>query len=142
LQNPPTLTVPQSGWQAQLVLQWSIFDGGLRYGQARERRALEREAAADLEGTLRQVGSDVRAADEEVRRAVAALEAAREAAREAQEAQELTATGYRAGASTNIEVIDAERTARDAATAVAQAEDAQRQAVLDLLIASGRFPGP
>jgi hypothetical protein len=37
-------------------------------------------------------------------------------------------------------VIDAERTARDAGTAVAVAEDAWRQGLLDLLIGSGRFP--
>jgi len=47
---------------------------------------------------------------------------------------------YKAGASTNLEVIDAERQARDADTAVAVAEDSLRQARLDLLIASGRFP--
>jgi outer membrane protein TolC len=47
---------------------------------------------------------------------------------------------YEAGASTNIEVIDAERRARDAATVVVIAEDASRQARLDLLAASGRFP--
>jgi outer membrane protein len=52
----------------------------------------------------------------------------------------LTNLAYRAGASTNIEVIDAERVARDADTSVAQAEDAWRQATLDLLLASGRFP--
>jgi outer membrane protein TolC len=47
---------------------------------------------------------------------------------------------YEAGAVTNIEVIDAERRARDAATAVVVAEDDARQARLELLAASGRFP--
>jgi len=46
----------------------------------------------------------------------------------------------RAGGATNIEVIDAERTARDTDTVVAVAEDAQRRAQLDLLIALGQFP--
>ena len=45
-----------------------------------------------------------------------------------------------AGANTNIEVIDAERTALDANTNAAVAEDAARQARFDLLAASGRFP--
>ena len=44
------------------------------------------------------------------------------------------------GASTNIEVIDAERRARDADTAVAVAEDALRRARFNLLNALGRFP--
>ena len=47
---------------------------------------------------------------------------------------------YKAGATTNLEVIDAARSARDADTAAAQAEDLSRQARLDLLVASGRFP--
>jgi outer membrane protein TolC len=140
LQNPATPTVPQAGWQAQLALVWPIYDGGLRYGLAKERRALVSEAALQLEGTARQVAAEVRTAEEEVRHFEAALSEAREAAKNAAAAQELTALGYRAGASTNIEVIDAERTARDAATAVAVAEDAWRQALLDLLIGSGRFP--
>jgi outer membrane protein TolC len=52
----------------------------------------------------------------------------------------LSQVAYRGGAFTDIEVIDAERTARDADTAVAVAEDGARQARLDLLAATGRFP--
>ena len=47
---------------------------------------------------------------------------------------------FRAGAATNIEVIDAERTARDTDTAVAVAEDLLRRSRLDLLTALGEFP--
>jgi hypothetical protein len=46
---------------------------------------------------------------------------------------------FRAGAATNIGVIDAERARRDADTAAAVAEDALRRAKLDLL-RFGRFP--
>ena len=45
-----------------------------------------------------------------------------------------------AGATTNLEVIDAERSARDAESAATIAEDAVRRARLDLLVALGRFP--
>jgi outer membrane protein TolC len=117
-----------------------FYDGGLRYGQAKERAALRSEAEAGLQGTLRQARSDVRTAFEEVRRADAALRAAQQAARLAESGLQLAEIAYRAGALTNIEVIDAERTARDAETAVAVAEDGARQARLDLLAASGRFP--
>jgi outer membrane protein TolC len=41
---------------------------------------------------------------------------------------------------TLVEVIDAQRRARDAETAAAIAEDAVRRARLELLLASGRFP--
>jgi outer membrane protein TolC len=139
-QNPRTLTVPLEGWQALVVLTVPFYDGGLRYGQANERRALVREAEVELEQTLRQARSDVRTAFEEVRRAEAALAKGREAAARAHEALELAMMAYRAGATTNIEVIDAERRARDADTAKAVLEDASRQARLDLLASTGQFP--
>jgi len=139
-QTPPTLTMPTTGWQAELVLNVPLYDGGLRYGQEKERDAARDEARANLDATLRQARSDVRVAFEEMRRADAALAAARQAAQLAESALDLANIAYRAGAYTNIEVIDAERTARDAETAVAVAEDGARQARLDLLAATGRFP--
>ncbi|HEY5240175.1 MAG TPA: TolC family protein [Polyangiaceae bacterium] len=139
-QNPALVTYPTTGWQAQLILTIPFYDGGLRYGLQKERGAVRDEAQAQLEATLRQARSDVRTAFEEVRRADASLAAARDAARLAQNGLDLANIAYRAGQSTNIEVIDAERTARDAETAVAVAEDGARQARVDLLAATGRFP--
>lgn len=55
---------------------------------------------------------------------------------------DLANVAYRAGATTNLEVIDAERRARDAQVQAVLAEDAARQARLDLLLASGSFPAP
>jgi outer membrane protein TolC len=138
--SPSTTTAPSTGWQAQLLLTVPLYDGGLRYGQEKERGALRDEAKATVDGTLRQARSDVRTAFEEVRRADAALAAAQQAAKLAGDSLQLAEIAYRAGASTNIEVIDAERTARDAETAVAVAEDGARQARLDLLAAAGQFP--
>ncbi len=139
-QNPPTLTQPQFGWQAQVLLTIPFYDGGIRQGEAREREALVTEARVALEGALRQARADVRAAFESVRLADAALDAARNSAVLADQALTMATTAYRAGATTNLDVIDAERNARDAATATAVAEDAARQARLDLLVAAGRFP--
>jgi outer membrane protein TolC len=140
LQDPSTATSPPAGWQAQLSLTVPFYDGGLRYGQADERDALLTEAQIQLEAVERQARSDVRAAFEAVRRAEAAARAARDAARLAEEALALATQAYQAGASTNIEVIDAERRARDAETTAVIADDAARQARLDLLAATGRFP--
>jgi outer membrane protein TolC len=139
-QTPATITYPTTGWQAQLILTVPLYDGGMRYGQEHERSQLRDEAKAQLDATLRQARSDVRMAFEEVTRADAALTAARQAAQLADTGLSLANVAYRAGAATNIEVIDAERTARDAQTAVAVAEDGARQARLDLLAATGRFP--
>jgi outer membrane protein TolC len=141
-QNPTTSTLPQTGWQAQLVLTLPLYDGGLRYGQEHERKALAEEARLNVEATLRQAKSDVRSAFEEMQRADIALDQARQSAAFGKQALALANLAYRAGATTNLEVIDAERQARDAETRAAVAEDAARQARLDLLSASGRFPGP
>jgi outer membrane protein len=135
-----TPLVPKKGWQAQLVLSIPFYDGGFRYGAARERQAIEEEARVQWEASLRQVNVEVRAAFEALRRADESLVAARAAAKAADTAARLADQAYRAGATTNLELVDAERRARDAASTAAFAEDAARQARLDLLLASGRFP--
>jgi outer membrane protein TolC len=139
-QNPPTLTTPQTGWQAQLVLTLPLYDGGLRYGQAQERDALADQAKIQLDATLRQARSEVRTAFDVMKKNDDALKSARDAAALAKEALDLAIIAYRGGATTNLEVTDAERRARDAETAAAIAEDASRTARLELLVASGRFP--
>ncbi|HEY2899558.1 MAG TPA: TolC family protein [Polyangia bacterium] len=131
---------PATGWQAALVLSIPLFDGGLRYGVQRERRASDEEARAQLDGLLRQVTVEVRTTFAVVHNADESLLSARAAAAAATTAAALADKSYRAGASTNIEVIDAERQARDAESQVALAEDAARQARLDLLVATGAFP--
>jgi outer membrane protein TolC len=140
LQTPETPTNPTSGWQAQLVLTVPLYDGGLRYGAAHEREALHEEAKIQLDALLRQVRSDVRISFEGVRRADSALEQAREASKLADDALMLAQEAYVGGTTSNLDVIDAERRSLDAATDAAVAEDAARQARLDLLFASGRFP--
>jgi outer membrane protein len=135
-----TALQPGSGWQAALVLSIPFFDGGFRYGVQRERRALDAEAKAQLDGLLRQVSLEVRTAFAVVHNADESLQAARAAVTAALTAATLADKAYRGGATTNIEVIDAERQARDAESQVALAEDAARQARLDLLVATGAFP--
>ncbi len=139
-QHPPNLITPETGWQAQLVLTFPIFEGFLRHGQLHERDALAAEAASQLDGLLRQARSDVRLSFEALGHAEQAFVSSRRAAEQANLALQLAATAYRAGANTNIDVIDAEQRARDADTAAVQAEDAVRQSRLDLLAATGHFP--
>jgi outer membrane protein TolC len=131
---------PRTGWQAQLLLTLPLFDGGVRSGQAHERDALLEQARLGLEATLRQAQSEVRVAFEAMLRADRALESARAAAALARKAYDLATLAYRAGATTNLEVIDAAHRVRDADGDVAQAEDVARRARLDLLVSSGRFP--
>jgi outer membrane protein TolC len=138
--HPNIPAVPETGWQAQLVLSIPLYDGGARYGLQRERSATYEESKAQLEGLLRQARSDVRASFESVRRADESLQSARLGARLAHEALEMTTLAYREGATNDLEVVDAARRARDADVAALVAEDTSRQARIDLLYASGRFP--
>jgi outer membrane protein TolC len=139
-QTPASLTIPTTGWQAQLLLTLPLFDGGNRYGLKHERDSLHEQAKMRLDAALRQARSEVRVAFEAVQRSDDALVQAREAAVLARESLDLSQLAYRAGATSNIEVVDAERRAREAATESAVAEDVARQARLDLLAAAGRFP--
>jgi outer membrane protein TolC len=139
-QHPSSLTMPTTGWQAFLILNFPLVEGGFRRGQMRERDALLAEARAQYDGLLRQTRSDLRVAVEENRRADEAMRSASTAAELAHQALDLANLAYHAGATTNIEVIDAERRARDADSVVVVAEDNVRQARLDLLVAAGQFP--
>lgn len=140
LQTPSTLIQPAHSWQALLQLTVPVYDGGLRRGLRQERQALVEEAQANLSGTKIQARSDVRTAAAAIQLADQQLASARNAARQAQDALNISNLSYNAGASTSLDVLDSERRLRDAETAVATAEDAARQARLDLLVASGRFP--
>jgi outer membrane protein TolC len=139
-QTPASLTSPNTGWQAQAVLTWFLYDGGARYGRTHQREAALEEARITLAAGLRQANSDVRTSVETFGRTTSAVERARNSARLANEAMRLAEIAYRAGATTNLELIDAQRQARDAETLANIAEDNARQAAIDLLAASGRFP--
>jgi outer membrane protein TolC len=140
--DPRAITTPRSGWQTsgQLVLTFPIFEGFLRVGQLRERQAIEAESRTALDATLLQVDADVRTAVSTLARAEASLAVSRRGAERARSALSLVQEAYRAGATTSLDVVDAERQARDADSAAVIAEDAVRQARLDLLSAAGRFP--
>jgi outer membrane protein TolC len=138
--TPGGLFQPSGTWRFTLSVSQPIYDGGSRRALRRER-----EASLDAAGlTVTQGQIRARAEERIARAAVAsqerALASARLAATQANEVLKITIVAFDAGASTNIEVIDAQRSARDLETAVTQGEDALRQARLDLLVALGRFP--
>lgn len=138
--DPPSATLPRTGWQAQLVLSVPFYDGGARYGAQDVRKADLAQSRTLLEAALRQAKSEVRVAFETAQRADASLKAATRAAELASRALQMAMQAYQAGATTDIEVLDAERRARDAETLAVIAEDTARRARVDLLSASGRWP--
>lgn len=126
--------------RASVMFSVPLFDSGQRRGLARERAALVDVVRAERSNAERQAKSEIRTAREAVSATERALAYARLAAEQANEVVRITDVAFREGATTNIEVIDAQRRARDAETAAAIAEDAVRRARLELLLATGRFP--
>jgi outer membrane protein TolC len=139
-QEPGSVFTPEAGWRALLQISMPLFDSGARAGRRVERQAALQQSEATLVAQRRQATSEIRSAYESVRRSERVVQSTRDAAAEAAQVLEITNISFRAGATTNIEVIDAQRRARDADTAAAVAEDSLRRARLDLLNALGRFP--
>ena len=127
-------------WRASVLFSVPLFDAGQRRGQSRERLAFVDAVRAERSDAERRAVSEIRTAREAVASSERALVHARRAAEQANQVVQITDVAFREGATTNIEVIDAQRQARDAETAAAIAEDAVRRARLELLTATGRFP--
>jgi outer membrane protein TolC len=138
--HPAQFFAPSETAQFQLQLSVPIFDSGQRKGVRAERQAALNVSKANVAAAITQASSEVRTGRENVLSAQRGLASAQAAADQAQQVVNIVNISFRAGASTNIEVIDAERSARDADTAVAVAEDTLRRARLNLLTALGRFP--
>jgi outer membrane protein TolC len=128
-------------WRAVLAARFPIYLGGDRRSD-RELRGADLEAAGiDLDQAELRARAEVRSAREAIAAAERGLAQARVAAGHAAEVLAITDIAFRAGARTNIELVDAQRRARDAETAAARAEDLLRLAKLTLLDALGRFGG-
>lgn len=137
--TPAGLFEPSKSWRAFFSLEVPIFDGTL--GPQRRVAIADREAARlRLEGLQNEARSELRIVQEAVRRTERIVKAISEAAESAKEALRITEIAYRAGATTNIEVVQAQQDARNAEIEASVAEDRLRQARLDLLVALGQFP--
>jgi outer membrane protein TolC len=137
---PSQFFLPQNSWRFLLQANIPILDSGLRSGLRTQRQADTEEIKASLTGAITEANAQVRAAREAVASGIRVLDSARASADQAQQVVNITNISFRAGGATNIEVIDAERVARDSGLAVAIAEDQLRRARLELLNALGRFP--
>jgi outer membrane protein len=138
--TPAGLFQPSRTWRGVLQFSVPVFDGGQRRAVARQREVAVEAAGLALADVELRARADLRTARAAVESTGRALDSARLAAQHAADVLRITDVAFRAGATTNIEVIDAQRRARDADTAAAQAEDRLRQARLDLLVALGQFP--
>ncbi len=137
--TPAGLFEPANTWRAVFQLRLPIFDGAL-HATRRLRISDQESARIRLDALKVSARSELRVAQD----AVAQVEQVRistgQSAEAAAEALRITEISYRAGASSNIEVVQAQQSARNAALLLAVAEDRLRQARLDLLVALGQFP--
>lgn len=148
----PTLGVT---FTPQVVTRASDFSGGYGFqlGLNLSQRIFDRRPAA--EKALRQVNvsqarfvlddielrarAEERLAREKLTSSERVLASSLQTARLATEVLEISTAAFELGATTNLDVVLAQRAARDADTTAALAEDAARRARFELLVAMGRF---
>jgi outer membrane protein TolC len=138
--TPSGLFQPARTWSMSISANHAIFDGGLRRSNARLREVARDQANLAFAGLKIQARSEVRIAQDAIELLERARTNARQSAEQAVEVLKITTQAFEVGALTNLEVIDAQREARDAETASALAEDAVLRAKFDLLVALGKFP--
>lgn len=137
--TPAGFFEPARTWRAVFQLQVPLYDATLRPAKRVNVADLE-TSRLRLDAVKLQARAELRLAQEAVARSGQLVAANRVSAESAAEALRISEVAYRAGATTNIEVVQAQQTARSAEILFALAEDRLRQARLDLLVALGQFP--
>lgn len=135
---PASLFSPSRTWQLSIGLSQRVFDRRPAAEKALRQVTLS-QARFARDAVELQARSEVRLARLAVESFDRAAASSRLAADQANEVLRITTAAFEVGATTNLEVIDAQRSARDAETTAALAEDAARRARLDLLVAVGQF---
>jgi len=138
--TPSGLFQPSGTWRLAITLNELFYDGGARKAAAKLRGVTLDQSRIQLTDVQIQARSEVRIARESLASFQRALASAQLASDQANQVLAITTQAFEVGATTNLEVIDAQREARDTDTARALAEDAVRHGRLNLLVALGRFP--
>lgn len=139
VQTPATPTQPNIGLSATLALTQPLYDGGARSALYKDRRATLMLVKGQRDELLQRAMADARAALSQVAVRNEGAKAATESASLAAEALTLAQLSYEEGAGTSIELVDAERSARDASTNASVAMVVSELARVDLLVACGRW---
>lgn len=96
-----------TSWSIGLTLSLPLYDGGMRYAAIREAESKIRESAIQIGEKERAIRSELRQLWLKLEMAEANLAKARRAVDLAREQTQLAEASFQAGASTNLEVIDA-----------------------------------
>ena len=137
--TPAGLFQPSRTWRLVFSVSQPILNFGLGAETAVRRVAVDQATFARTAAEIR-ARSEIRVAQASVASYERTRASAQLAATHANDVVRITTSAFEVGATTNLEVIDAQRSAQDAETVAAVAEDAVRRARLDLLIAIGQFP--
>jgi outer membrane protein TolC len=129
-----------STWNLGATLTWSLFDGGARFGQNRERKALARLADLDHQAAIRQVDVQVRQALVSLANQRASLRQATVAHGVAKKNAAETTELYRQGLASALEVADANVRLFEAEVALVQERYGLGVAFLNLEAALGLDP--
>ena len=138
--TPSGLFQPSKTWRATFSFVQPLYEGGQRKALAAQRQVALNAAKLSLAVVENQANADVRLARVSVESLSKIAETTRLAAEQAAEVLKITTAAFTLGATTNLEVIDAQRSLRDAELAAVVAEGAVRQAKLLWLVAVGKFP--
>ncbi|XHF06290.1 TolC family protein [Archangium gephyra] len=129
-------------WNAfvSVNLGWSLFDGGERYAERRERLALVRIQELDVAARTRRVDVSVDRANVALRTAQAQLNRGQVAFDAARQNAEETSILYRQGIASSLALSDAQVRQFEAEVALARARYALGSALLELRAAVGLDP--
>jgi outer membrane protein TolC len=137
--TPATFAVDQTNtlhtWTIAGVLNWTIFDGGARYGLLRDNRAQIEQQIATTEAARRQATMEVIQTARSVQVAEQARQVAEKTRDLARETDRLTRVSFGLGRGTSLELVDAGRQLRDAESTLALREFDVVQAKIRALLA-------
>ncbi|MGC3991348.1 MAG: TolC family protein [Chthoniobacteraceae bacterium] len=109
------------GWFFGVTGSWNLFDGGATYGRVKQAKAQLEEARISYFDAVRQVELDVQDAYSSLQEAKQLIESQKKNVETAEEALRLAQERFRAGAGTQLDVLDAR-------VALVQAETNELQA--------------
>jgi outer membrane protein TolC len=116
-------------WAATANLVVPIFDRGVRYADARERRATRSRLNLELDKAERDLDAGLAVAREDLDNAKASLALAQQQAQRAKRTAAVVAAALAAGGATSLEVAEADTNLRQS-----EANAAREQITLDLAI--------
>ncbi|HMA94669.1 MAG TPA: TolC family protein [Polyangiaceae bacterium] len=136
--TPRAAAAPPVTWNIQAVLNWSIWDGGARYGALRLARAGAEQADARREALERSLSIEVQRAQRGVTVATDAVTVSTQARDAATQIDQMTQKTFRAGMSTSLELVTAASALRQAEVnlAVREFELVRAQVAAALTLAS------